>query len=143
MAAAFGFSTGDIIMGINLVRDIIKALNETRGSSKEYLEVVCELRGLEVALVHVKSQYSLTTQSGQRSALQLLVEECEATIKIFLKSLEKYNGHLSAFGSKIKWKDAVRKVQWHLCKADELTSFRVRIALHVQNIEMMLATLQA
>jgi uncharacterized protein YbjQ (UPF0145 family) len=60
MAAAFGFSAGDFITGINLVKDIIKALNDSRGSSKEYLEVITELRGLEVALIHVKAQYNDT-----------------------------------------------------------------------------------
>jgi uncharacterized protein YbjQ (UPF0145 family) len=46
MASAFGFSPGDFITTINLVKDIVKALNDSKGSSKEYLQVVVELRGL-------------------------------------------------------------------------------------------------
>ena len=142
MAAAFGFSTGDFINGINLVKDIVRALNDSKGSSKEYLAVIAELRGLEVALIHVKTQYDHTQQVGERSVLRKAVEECEATIQDFLGSLEKYHGHLSRSGSQNKWKDAVRKVQWHLCKADELTSFRLQISSHVQNLELLLATMQ-
>jgi hypothetical protein len=142
MADAFGFSTGDFINSINLVKDIIKALNDSKGSSKEYVEVIAELRGLVTALILVKTQYSETAQISQRSTIRQAVEECHTIIDDFLRSIGKYHGHLGRAGSNNKWKDAVRKVQWHLCKADELTSFRLRIASHVQNIEMLLATIQ-
>jgi hypothetical protein len=143
MVDAFGFSTGDFINSINLVKDIIKALNDSKGSSKEYVEVITELRGLVTALIFVEAQYNETAQISQRSALRQAVEECHSTIDDFLRSIEKYHGHLGRTGTDNKWRDAVRKVQWHLCKASELISFRLRIASHVQNIEMLLATIQA
>lgn len=113
MAAAFGFSVSDFITSINLVKDIIKA------------------------------QYNNTIDIGQRSAPRQVVQDCESTIDDFLASLQKCHGHLGHAGSTSKWKDAVRKIQWHLCKADDLTKFRLRIASHVQNIEMLLGTIQA
>jgi hypothetical protein len=143
MAAAFGFSTGDFITSINLVKDIIKALNDSKGSSKEYLEVIAELRGLETALLLIKIRYNETSHVDQRVALRQVVKDCEGSIDDFLESIEKYHGHLGICGTKNKWTDAVRKIQWHLCKADQLTSFRLRIASHVQNIDMLLATIQA
>lgn len=41
MAAVFGFSTNvsDFIAGIILIREIIQALSDSRGSSKEYLDL--------------------------------------------------------------------------------------------------------
>jgi hypothetical protein len=143
MAAFFGFSAGDFMTGITLVKDIIKALNDSKGSSKEYLEVIAELRGLEIALIHVRAQYNDTAQIAQRSALRQAVQDCETCIEVFLQSLQTYNGHLGINGSGNKWKDAIRKVQWRLCKAEELTSFHLKIASHVQNLEMLLATIQA
>lgn len=142
MAAAFGFSVSDFITAINLVRDVINALNDTNGSSKEYLETISELRGLEIALIQVKAQYSETLQLDQRNALCQVVQECESTIEDFLASLHKYHGHLDRAGSRNKWKDAVRKVQWHLCIAGDVPKYRLRIVSHVQNIEMLLATIQ-
>lgn len=143
MAAAFGFSTGDFITSINLIKDLVKALNDSRGSSKEYLEVIAELRGLEVALLHVKAQDDGIIQVNQRSALRQAVRDSQTSIENFLKSLTKYDGHLSSMGSGNRWKDAVRKIQWRLCMAEELTPFRLRIASHVQTIEMLMATIQA
>lgn len=143
MAEAFGFSTGDFINAIHLVKGIVKALNDSRGSSKEYLEVISELRGLEVALIQVKAQYNSIVKIEQSSALRQAVKECETSIIDFLESLQKYHGHLSKVGTGNKWKDALRKIQWHLCKTDDLITFRLRIASHVQSIEMLLATFQA
>ncbi|ERF77094.1 hypothetical protein EPUS_06312 [Endocarpon pusillum Z07020] len=143
MAEAFGFSTGDFINSINLVKDIIKALNDSKGSSREYLEVIAELRGLETVLILVKTQYNTTAQISQRTALRQAVEDCHTCIDNFLRSIQKYHGHLTTLGSNNKWKDGLRKIQWHLCKADELSSFRLRIASQVQNIEMLLVTIQA
>jgi hypothetical protein len=39
MAATFGFSIGDFISGIILVKDIVQALSDSRGSSKEYVDL--------------------------------------------------------------------------------------------------------
>lgn len=142
MAVAFGFSTGDFINGINLVKNIINALTESRGSSKEYLEIIRELRGLEVALLLVKSQYNNTAHEQQRSALREAVKNCEACIDTFLVSLQEYHPHLRVGGSTNQWKDAVHKIKWHICKTDGLNSFRLQIASHVQNLEMLIATIQ-
>jgi hypothetical protein len=37
----------------------------------------------------------------------------------------------------------VRKIQWRLCKAEELTSFRLRVTSHVQTIDMLPTAFQA
>src|SRR2546421_12858839 len=49
MPIAFEFSVGDFVSGISLVRNLIKALQESGGSSREYLELIAELRSLETA----------------------------------------------------------------------------------------------
>jgi hypothetical protein len=67
MGTPFGFSAGDFITGINLVRDIIKALRDSTGSQREYLELITELRGLELALIQIKALHPQLRQdaSGQ------------------------------------------------------------------------------
>lgn len=143
MASAFGFSIGDFVTTLYLVKDIVRALNNSKGSSKEYLQVISELRGLELALIQVKAQYDDISHQGQKDALRQAVAKCDGSIKDSLDGLSKYHGHLSVIGSGNRWKDAVRKIQWRFCKAEELTNFRLRISLHVGEIEMLLATIQA
>lgn len=55
MAAAFGFSAGDFIAAISLVRDLGKALHDSNGSSREYRELIRELHSLETSLLEVKA----------------------------------------------------------------------------------------
>lgn len=124
------------------MKDIVRALNNSKGSSKEYLQVISELRGLELALIQVKAQYDDISHQGQKDALRQAVAKCDGSIKDSLDGLSKYHGHLSVIGSGNRWKDAVRKIQWRFCKAEELTNFRLRISLHVGEIEMLLATIQ-
>ena len=69
MAAAFGFSVGDFVNGINLVKDVIKALKDSTGSSKEYLELIAELRTLESALLDVKALYPHSNKTHNRLCL--------------------------------------------------------------------------
>ena len=143
MSTAFGFSAGDFITGINLVRDIIKALRDSTGSQREYLELITELRGLELALVQIKALHPQVQQDAQRAVLTQAVSDCQKSIESFLQGIGKYHKHLHLGGSTNRWKDGLRKVQWHLCKSDELTSFRQRIAAHVATLEMLLLTVQA
>src|ERR1700733_11680502 len=124
MGTPFGFSVGDFITGINLVRDIIKALRDNTGSQKEYLELITELRGLELALEQVKALHAQQQQDAQRAVLAEAVSDCQKSIECFLRGIGKYHKHLHLGGSTNKWKDGLRKVQWHLCKSDELNSFR-------------------
>ena len=138
MGTPFGFSVGDFIAGINLVRDIIKALKDTTGSRKEYLELIAELRNLEVALLQVKGLYPQVQQDAHRAVLAQAVSDCQKGIEDFLQGINKYHRHLHLGGSTSKWKDALRKVQWHLCQTDELDSFRQRIGGHVASIEILL-----
>lgn len=142
MASAFGFSAGDFISGINLVQHIVRALNDSKGSSKEYLQVIAELRSIESALLQIKSQQESIVKVEQKQALSQAVQECDNSMKNFLESLTQYHGHLSTVGSGNRCKDALRKVQWRLCKADELASFRSCLSSHVQSIQMILATIQ-
>ena len=143
MAAAFGFSVGDFVNGINLVKDVIKALKDSTGSSKEYLELIAELRTLESALLNVKALYPQLQQNAQQAVLAQAVRDCQQSIDGFLQGLGKYHKHLHLGGSTNKWKDALRKVQWHLCKSDDLNSFRQRVATHVAALEMLILTMQA
>jgi hypothetical protein len=142
MATGFGFSTGDFIAGINLVRDVVKALQDSKGSSKEYLELIAELRTLETALLEVKALDLQIEQRDQRTALRTAVKECQTCIDNFLKDLTKYSRHLRLGGSQCTWKDAFRKIQWQLCKKDDLVRFRDEVGLHVQSIQVLMLSIQ-
>lgn len=54
MTKAFGFLISDFINIINLIKDIIKALNNNKELLRKYLKIIAELRGLKTVLILVK-----------------------------------------------------------------------------------------
>jgi hypothetical protein len=64
MSVGFGFSAGDFIAAIELVRTVVDALRSSGNAGAEYRELVSQLLILESALIQVKrlefeeSQYS-------------------------------------------------------------------------------------
>lgn len=142
MAVPFGFSAGDFIAAINLVRDLVKALHDSNGSSREYRELIRELHSLETVLLEVKAFDLEVEQRAKRVALRQAATQCQASIDEFLKGLAKYQPHLQMGGSTASWKDAFRKIQWHLCEKDDLLKFRAKIDFHTQTIQMLMLSVQ-
>lgn len=62
MAAALGFSFGDFVAGILLVKDLINALQESKGGKADYRNLMNDLYSLERALVAIKN---LSLEGGQ------------------------------------------------------------------------------
>jgi hypothetical protein len=138
MALAFGFSAGGIT-GISLVKDLITAIQDSKGSSKEYLGLISELRGLESALLEVKK---LPFRSEQQAVLREAVVRCRTCIDDFLTAITKYHSHLRLDGSQRPWQDAIRKIQWRLTKKEDIEQFRSAIVFHAQTLQILLITTQ-
>ena len=142
MAAFFRFSIGDFINGIHLVKEIIEALSESRGSSKEYVELSTQLDSLELALTQIESQYPDIEDNTHQVALVRAVTACSKLVYDFLQSIEKYHRSLSHKAPKSVWKETLRKIQWQLSMPEELVEFRGKISFHVNAIGMLLHTIQ-
>jgi hypothetical protein len=129
--AGFGFSTGDFINGINLVKNLIEALHESRGSSQEFVEVINDLYSLERALLEVKTMQFSAEESPQHAAVLQAVILCRSSIDKFIAGISKYQPHLRVGGSSEPCLDILRQVQWRLYKRDEVIRFRTEISLHI------------
>lgn len=140
--SAFGFSAGDLVAGINLIKDLIKALEDGAGASAEYRGLINELYTLEVALQQAKRLKLEDSQRPQRIALEQAAVQCQQSIDGFLTKIDKFQPSLRAGGSSRPWKDRFRKVQWALYHKDDINQFRAEIAGHASSINMLLMTLQ-
>ena len=142
MAVPFGFSAGDFIAALKLVKDVIDALRDSGGASEEYRELINELYTLETALLEVKRVELDDEQHAQRVALQQAASQCHRTIDEFWTKIRKYQPHLRAGGSVSKVKDGWRKVQWALCKKEDIADFRAKLKGHTGSINILLTTVQ-
>jgi hypothetical protein len=142
MAVPFGFSIGDFISGIILVKDIVQALSDNRGSSKEYLDLKVLLQSLALALNQIQGQFGDIQEDLHRAALVSAVTACREVVNDFLPGIEKYKESLCDDGPKSLWKDTLRKIKWKLSMPEELATFRGKISFHANAIGLLLHTVQ-
>jgi hypothetical protein len=142
MAVPFGFSVGDFVAAIGLVREVIGALGTASSSTTRYHGLMFELFSLERALLEVKALKFDESNHPQLDALRCAATKCHGTIDGFLQQIKKYQPSLTARGSGLKWKDALRKVQWALFTDNDLERFRVEIHGHTGSIAILLLTVQ-
>lgn len=151
MTVPFGFSIGDFVAGIGLVRDVIEALQVSSSSTARYQGLISELLTLERGLLEVKKLGLGDKQATPPERLDIealhgilrhTAVQCQDTITRLLGKIKKYEGHLSANGSGSKWKDALRKVQWALLTDKDLEESRAEIRSHSTSITMLLTLTQ-
>jgi len=142
MLPPFGFSVGDFVSGINLIRELTKALEDSAGSAAEYRELIKELYSLERALLEVKALDLDESQHAQQVALRQAATQCQQTIDGFLQKIRKFQPALCTGGSKSSWRDGLRKVEWALYKKEDVEKFRAQINGHTASINILLMTVQ-
>lgn len=138
----FGVSVGDSILGVNLIRELIKALEDSAGSSVEYRDLIRELYSLERPLLEVKHLNLDESQPTQSVALRQAAVQCQQTIDEFLQKIRRFQPSLSTGGSKSPWRDGLRKIEWALYKKDDVQKFRAQLNGHTASINILLMTLQ-
>ena len=140
MSVGFGFSIGDFIAAIQLVKTVIDALSTSSHSSVELQELLRQLQSLEIALREVKTLQVDESLFAEILALKQSAAQCQLTINEFLRKTESYQPHLLQ-SSKVlnsSWK----KVKWALCKSKDVNRFKVDLLTHTESIQLLLATIQ-
>ncbi len=138
-------SVGDIISICLLAKDLVEALNSSRGAAAEYQEIIRELWVLERALLQVDLLSRTCDNTAELNALhetaRCAAEDCRGCITGFLKKIKKYEPSLKENGCGSVIRDASRKIQWQIMQSNDVSKFRAEISAHSQSISMLLATL--
>ena len=137
-------SFGDIITLCIIIKDLVKALDDSRGSSAEYQEVIRELWALDRVLLEVELLWRTCESTSELSALRetarRMADQCRQSIDTFLKKVKKFGPSLRDGGSGRIVKDAAMKIRWSATQSQELTKFRAEISAHCSAINMLLLT---
>ncbi|KAL8769526.1 MAG: hypothetical protein Q9209_004587, partial [Squamulea sp. 1 TL-2023] len=146
MSAGFGFSVGDIVGGLRLIKQSIEAVQDSKGSSADYQALIHEIDSLKdglEAIEDLRLDQRFGPNSKQGLAVQDAVSRCWLCVDTFLSRTAKYQPWLqsdAAPGS--GWKANLKKIQWALCKKDDVSRFRAQLERHCSSISMLLVTLQ-
>ncbi|MCJ1226930.1 hypothetical protein MMC12_003585 [Toensbergia leucococca] len=140
MVAPFGFSFGDFIACINVLISSINAVQDSKGASVQYHSLTEELRSLEAALSAIHDLHLDQTAANQYSPIQEAVDRCQVCIESFLNDISKYQPWLQP-GVR-GWTANIRKIQWAVCKKEDVARFQQRLERHSSSINMLLMTMQ-
>lgn len=136
MAVPFGFSVGDFISTLNLVRNIVTALQDSRGAVVEFRGITATLTGLEQSLQQLRGLG--VGDSEINSSLRDANGQFQETIDNFVDKVLSYETSLRPGGSGHRFKDAFKKVQWTLTQQGHLEAFQGQILRHGTSIQILL-----
>ena len=146
MPITFG-AVGDIISVCLLVKDLVDALDKTRGSKAEYQSLTQELRILDRVLLEI-DLLARRHEGGITPELEALcktarkaVDRCNELVRDFLQRIKKYQGTLEENVTKSNFvKETAMKLRWRIGEKDAVEKFRVEIAGTSASLQMLLAT---
>lgn len=143
MPVTFG-SVGDIISVSILIKNFVKCLDESRGSSAEYQAVIHELASLDDALLGVALLLPSCEQSDELedlcNSVNRCAKQCHQCIEDFRDKTKKYQRSLQRGGSPHLVRDTAAKIGWHVSVKPDLTKVRAEIAAQTSSLNMLLAT---
>ena len=142
MPVTFG-SVGDIIAVGLLIKDLVRCLDDSRGSTTEYQAVTRELWSLDHALLEVGVLFLSSQRSNDLDALQetalRIAEQCSDCIRTFRERIKKYKDSLQPGNSGSFVKNAARKVMWNTSEKESLARFRAEIIAQCSSINLLIA----
>lgn len=136
-------AVGDVISIILLVKDIISALDDARGSAKAYRDLVQGMELLQKTLEEVDQ--ALVVLPNELTGYDSIVQASEATVTQIQRCLEdlrrkvikKYGASLCEGGSGNFIKDVWKRIQWTMEEKD-VDKFRAVIAGYTATLKMIL-----
>lgn len=138
MAVPFGFSVGDFVAGIKLLKNAFEALSDVKGASADYTALCETLDVLERA-------FDTANQISPPHTRPVVVEQiakCKECIKTFLRDFAKFELLKTGPPDKRRVMFAFRKLRWSLCMEDDVRKFREHLQMHVDALQLQLSVLQ-
>jgi hypothetical protein len=136
---SFGLSAGDIFLGIKLIKDTLEAFSTTRGSQRQYADIVQQLHTLETCLRIAQHKLADLNVDDTRSLVGQAVAECSACIDTYqqeiLNRYERFFGNETKDSSKKRFMRELKKIQW-LHEKEKTEALSKAIATHVQIITL-------
>ncbi|CAO2652658.1 Nn.00g009410.m01.CDS01 [Neocucurbitaria sp. VM-36] len=147
MPVGFGFSVGDFLAVLNLVRIVIEALKSAGGAKEQFAELLEQLHALEKVLTRVKDIELDDEQDLDKIALQHAASQCQETIDGFLARMTKYQPHLGKVTPNrpdylVRTKVAWMTLRWAVCRADDVAKLKATLNAHVVSMELLLLAVQ-
>ena len=143
MPITFG-SVGDIISVSLLIKDLIRCLDNSRGSSAEYQAMIRELRSLDHALLEVEQLLRVPGMSSELSSIaqkaENIAEQCHRCIMELRNQTKGYSKSLGEGGPSNLVRKTSSRLKWCVSGKENLTNFRAAINSQYLSLNILLST---
>jgi hypothetical protein len=134
--AAFGFSVGDFLAGLQLVHAVTASLKASTGSRAKFKQLITELDNLGDTLQAITTLPCPPGQELRLSSIQNAVSKCNEDIAAFVQKKQRYKKAFDANASKKWWIGVLEKVSWELYGKKDVSEFRDIIHDHANQIQL-------
>ena len=133
---AFGFSAGDFIALVGVLKKTARALRNTGGASSQYQHAVLELRSLRSALLRLQSLEPIAEDSSIVEDIRKCSKACVIPLDGFLLSIEKLDERLT---SRVPaFRKRYSQVQWAMKLEPKLKHLERSLDAAIQPLKMLL-----
>ncbi|PQE11546.1 ankyrin repeat protein [Rutstroemia sp. NJR-2017a WRK4] len=143
MAIPFGFSFGEVINGVGILRNAFTAIRES-GNSRPYIgDVATALSDLHKSLDGVERFLYDASFEPQRGLMMQVISACQHCIERFVHQCCKSNG-VSTKGSlwaQKEFQGAIGKIDWLACRKWDIEQFRKELLIHNEAVSSLLSTM--
>lgn len=140
LSLTFG-AVGDFIAVCSLIKEIVTALDHTRGSASEFRDLRSQLEILATTVQEAESLFNHASQHnvlfGLRSVALQTTTQIRNSIDRFKNHVAKFGPSLSTGGSGNRVRDTGRKVQWRFKKGD-VEKFQGELATYSSTLQILL-----
>lgn len=140
MVFPFGVSLSDFVLLIKLVIDTIQGASDIRRARSDFTKLLQSLTSLNGALSFMLA-LRLDTEA-RREALESTVANCRTCVEDFLVDVAKFRVLKCEYATKARMIMNLRKIQWALCKKEDVRKFHAELEIHIGALEMLLLTFQ-
>ncbi|KAL2043073.1 hypothetical protein N7G274_004133 [Stereocaulon virgatum] len=140
MTPAFGFSVGDFISAIGLIKKVSKALKHAGGAAADYQNVLVELKALKNVLRHLETLEPTEDNIRHVNAIRGMALACQLPLRDFMVKLERYEASLGPWSERTSFGSAGRKAKWAVSFTEEVEKLRALVAAKHISINLLLAT---
>jgi hypothetical protein len=140
VAPAFGFSVGDFIAAIHLVKKISIALKDSEGAADEYRSLYTELQQLQLVLEELRDLPTSSNASlNHYNAVRGMAYQVQVPLKAFVTKMRAYYEMLGPQADVTDWRSSKRKIQYALSMKNDVKEMRAAVTMKIVSVTLLLA----
>jgi hypothetical protein len=137
---AFGFSVGDFISAIILIKKVSQALRDSGGAAEDYQCLLRELQQLQLLLEQLRDLPATSSSSmNHYNAVRGMAYQVEVPLRAFVEKLRSYYNRLGQPNDRSNWRTIKSKVQWAVSMREEVREMRTVVTMKIVSISVLLA----